>query len=1141
MQVRDQSRSFKRAMKPCVLFLALLPCLTAYARNDDVATAKFNIPQQQLGAALSEYARQSGKQLLYAPELAAGKTAHAVQGDKTPTQALQELLAGTGLDYATNASGAILISDRTNSNVVGAEAKPAAAETQGNAQEVAEAQPAAPSQEVEAQQAAPEATASQSRSGSATTLDTIVVTAQKKVENIQKVPIAITAFGGEELNDRKIETGADLVTATPNVSFSKTNFASYNFQIRGIGTQALSVTTDPAVAISFNSAPMIRNRLFEQEYFDVQRVEVLRGPQGTLYGRNATAGVVNMIPNIADPSAFSADTKGEFGNYSTTRVNAMVNVPLSDTFAFRVATQYTKRDGFDHNTATGQDVNDRDILGVRTSLAWKPSDRFNASFIWDHFQEDDNRSRTGKQLCHNDPGPTSIGSVTLRPNDIGFLSQACKDGSLYDDGAFGVPNGNSLPSVLAAQTTAGALGYYADTFNPAYLIAQGTDPFAGVTQSRDLRKIATSYDPKFQAKNDTLQLNFDIGIGDHLNFVSQTLYTRDQYYSTQDYGRFQSNPIFTDSNKVLQFDPAGNLVPAYPLTPNGVFCDPQLGCSDRLMLVDLVDADSRQWSQEFRLQSSYDGPFNFSVGANYLEFKIDESYYVFSNLFTAAAQNFFNGRGGVLSPATCAPGTALSVETDAFGRHFPCIYIDPNPLRGINGQGHNYFRSRNVANTRSSAIFGEGYWQINDKWKLTAGLRWTRDVKTTTPVPSQLLLADSTVPDMPLLGGGYVGYGYPAGKKIEQTWNEPTGRLVLDWSPDLSFTDSTMLYASLSRGYKAGGTNSPGIGANPAVLSFVPKDPRFKAEYVNAFEIGMKNVMGGGQFILNATAFYNDYKDYQISQIIDRQTVNENFDAKTWGAEIEAVWRPTSQFQLSGNIGLLRTRIGSNQYSIDVMDRTAGNPDWVVVRPWMQLASNCIAPKAMVETFFENFYQIFDESSLANYLNSFCTVNLPTGLGGFTQDRGLNGGPGDNAWLLGGLYYNPETDAPNGGAGFAKNVGGKELPNAPKITVSLSPQYTFALPDSDLTLRADLYYQGKSWARVYQDRIDRLHDWGNVNLSLTWYRPSSDLTVQLYVKNALDGEAITGTFLNSDDSGLTSNVFLQDPRIFGLSVRKGFY
>ncbi|WP_242112452.1 STN domain-containing protein, partial [Luteimonas aquatica] len=179
MQVRDQRRQFKRAMRPCVLFLALLPCMTAYARND-VATAKFDIPQQRLDAALSEYARQSGKQLLYAPELAAGKTAHAVQGDKTPSQALDELLAGTGLNYATNASGAILISDRSPNGGAGLlEQKPAAGGTEGNAPEVAEAQPAVASQEAEAQQeTAPAATASQAKSGDATTLGTITVTAQ---------------------------------------------------------------------------------------------------------------------------------------------------------------------------------------------------------------------------------------------------------------------------------------------------------------------------------------------------------------------------------------------------------------------------------------------------------------------------------------------------------------------------------------------------------------------------------------------------------------------------------------------------------------------------------------------------------------------------------------------------------------------------------------------------------------------------------------------------------------------------------------------------------------------------------------------------------------------------------------------------
>ncbi|WP_242113270.1 TonB-dependent receptor domain-containing protein, partial [Luteimonas aquatica] len=790
------------------------------------------------------------------------------------------------------------------------------------------------------------------------------------------------------------------------------------------------------------------------------------------------------------------------------------------------------RDGFDHNTVTGKDVNDRDILGVRTSLAWKPSEKFNASFIWDHFQEEDMRSRTGKQLCHNDPGPAQMGGMTVSAFDRNFLSQGCAGGSLYDDGAYGVPNGGSLPFVLGAQTQ--AVGYILDADGNykdiATMIPVGFNPYAGVTQSKDLRKIATSYDPKFHAKNDTLQLNFDVGIGDHLNFVSQTLYTRDQYYSTQDYGRFQSRPIFTNtSSGVYLFGPDGP-IPAIDRYPGGVFCDPQLGCSDRLLLADLVDSDSRQWSQEFRLQSSFDGPFNFSVGANYLEYKIDESYYVFGNVFTALADRFLNGNALELPSAYCPPGSAVRLDPVS-GTMIPCAYIDPNPLGSINGQGHNYFRSRNLAKTRSAAIFGEGYWQLSDTLRLTAGLRLTRDVKTTTPVPSQLLLADSSAGGLHDFFGGYVGYGYPAKPKIRQSWTEPTGRLVLDWSPDLSFTDSTLLYASLGRGYKAGGTNSPGIDINPDAFYMPQRDPRFKAEYVNAIELGMKNVLGDGRLVLNGTLFYNDYKDYQVSQLVDRATLNENFDARTWGAEIEAVWRPTASFQLSGNLGLLRTRVGGGQSSIDVMDRTAGNPDWVVVRSWMQLSSNCIAPREYVETAMRMSYMY--GNNVANYFNNFCSTELPLTGRAFAPE---GGGPGAF-----GFRYDPAVDGPNGGQGFAKNVGGHELPNAPKITASLSPQYTFALGESDLTLRADLYYQGKSWARIYQDRIDRLHDWGNVNLSLTWYRPKTDMTVQLYVKNLLDGEAITGTFLNSDDTGLTTNVFIQDPRIVGLSIRKGFF
>ena len=142
------------------------------------------------------------------------------------------------------------------------------------------------------------------------------MTAQKREEAIQDVPIAISAFSAEALDNYKIESGSELLRAVPNVNFSKSNFSMYNFSIRGIGTKAISASSDPAVAVSFNNTPLIRNRLFESELFDMQRVEVLRGPQGTLYGRNATAGVVNLIPALPD-DMFGLDTKVEVGNYKT--------------------------------------------------------------------------------------------------------------------------------------------------------------------------------------------------------------------------------------------------------------------------------------------------------------------------------------------------------------------------------------------------------------------------------------------------------------------------------------------------------------------------------------------------------------------------------------------------------------------------------------------------------------------------------------------------------------------------------------------------------------------------------------------------------------------------------------------------------
>ncbi len=149
---------------------------------------------------------------------------------------------------------------------------------------------------------------------------------------------------------------------------------------------------------------------------------------------------------------------------------------------------------------------------------------------------------------------------------------------------------------------------------------------------------------------------------------------------------------------------------------------------------------------------------------------------------------------------------------------------------------------------------------------------------------------------------------------------------------------------------------------------------------------------------------------------------------------------------------------------------------------------------------------------------------------------------GTQGYLPPGLYkgFDPTT-APNNGEGFNKNLSGNKLPNAPPFTVSLGAQYTMPITqDWAGTLRGDYYWQDYSWARVFNDNpYDRLRGYTNVNLTLI-FTNQNGWQVMLYDKNVFDTTAITGDFLNSDDSGLTTNVFLTDPKLVGIRVTKNW-
>jgi len=1062
------------------------------------ATYDFNQPSMEMAAAIQAVGHQTGANILVDSRLVSGLRSPELRGELSTDQALLALLDGTGLTMQRTDKNSILIrraSDPQSGSAAG--------------------------------------------DGADGTVQALIVTAQKREENIQDVPIAMSAFTQEALERSQVAGGPDLMTQVPNMTFTKTNFSSYSIQLRGIGTQAISATTDAAVAVAFNNTPFIRNRFFEQEFYDLQRVEVLRGPQGTLYGRNATAGVVNIIsqkPKFAYEAKLSADV----ANYKSMRLEGMLNIPLvEDKVALRIAGAWTKRDGYDTNQITGNQIDGRDLWSTRVSLRFTPTDNFDANLIWEHFQEEDDRLRSGKQLCNQDDRAVVSGLTVAWGPYNGYsnsLSQGCLPASLYSPDSFEAPNGYSLP-------------YYLPLAQLNLPITPGFNPYASLVQSPDLRVIESTVDPKYKANSDLVELQWKLDLGNGLTLASETGYNYDTIFSLEDYNRFNTaSGAFAES---------GNFThrPGYMHEgPNGwVFCDPQVGCADRVVAVDVSRAKSNQFSQEFRLSSDFDGPLNFSLGANFLRYDTEDKYYVFINTLTMfAAAGGYQVFGdltpwqpGVSDNRECLYQGAVTPDPHGYLLMSGCIYIDPNSIENVNDLGHNYFLSKNPYKLISYAVFGEAYYQLAENLKLTAGLRWTVDKKEAPRYPSWLI-GSNTVGSSPL-------------EVQDREWREPTGRLTLDWKPHLSFTDETLLYASYSHGYKAGGANPPPSGVvawslvgfngngSPTGESLAgqtaTKPKTFDPEFVDAFELGAKNTLLDGRLTLNADAFYYDYTGYQVSQIIDRSAVNYNFDAKIWGLELEADWRPLENLRLGFKGGYEKTRIANGEHAIDIMDRTSGHAGWVVYRPFPSFPSNCVLPTYVVDPDGDGAASVWANGGAMGVCEFAYALNVDpitgqsygdsTDAPASPPDPNLPNYPG----------FNPLHDyGANHGEGFFKELGGHELPNAPRFTGTLTADYTLPLPRNwFMTLHTDLYYQSEAWTRVFNmPGYDKLKAYTNVNLAAIFTNEDAGWKVMAYVKNVMDRDSITGAFLNSDDTGLTTNVFLTEPRLYGLRVTKDF-
>ncbi|MBX9898526.1 MAG: TonB-dependent receptor [Qipengyuania sp.] len=932
----------------------------------------------------------------------------------------------------------------------------------------------------------------------------IVVTAQRRAESLQAVPIAVSAFDAEALVAQQIENASDLQLTLPNVSFTKSNFTSSSFTIRGIGDLCVGVSCDSATAIHTNGSPLFGTRLFETEYFDLERIEVLRGPQGTLFGRNATSGVVNIVTAKPDLSGFGAAGEFEYGNYDSIKARGMINIPVGDTLGVRVAGFYLNRDGYTKNLFDGNRIDGRKMYAVRGSVRWEPTPDTTIDVMGFYFKEDDDRMRIQKQLCQYDPTGV-LGCLNNRRDFAKTNTSATFTGTLGSEEFLRI---NRLPPGFGLNSLYDGGGY------------------RNFTEPRDVRVVNTPFTPQYIADELQVQGRIEHDFGG-LTAQLTGIYQSTSVDSRQDYNLgvadrsfyapalnqlafFAANGVPGVPGSAAYFAPIAQAI--MPQGPNGPLCtsDTRLDnrgafegfsiCSGPGLQFDRSNGKGDAWSVEGIVSSDFDGPVNFLVGGIYAKARTTENSY-FVNAFA------IDYIAGLLGSFTTF-GTTLDANPN---NNLPPAYLATS-----------FFRNNTQSfQLESFGIFGEVYFDLTDRLKITGGLRYNDDSKSVTARSTLASFLNPYSNDGDPFASPFVGSfdadPGTAGNQLVQrrsvSFSKITGRAVVDFQ----MTPDNLLYASYSRGYKSG-------GINPPLQPIFAVSESFGPENIDAFEIGSKNTLANGALQLNATAFYYKYKNLQLSRIIARTSVNDTIDANIWGVELESLIRPDYNWLINLNFSYLNTSVAGDQFFSDPRDPGGGDPNAVIIKD-ITNGANCAVTGAGARAF-------------VGAVNGGLGLRAPTA---FPADGGIASTGAFSicnvltaqATAIGAAFGGVQVLSP----GVTKNLRGNSLPQAPKLKASAGVQYTAEF-GSGMTLvpRFDVTFTGEQYGNVFNGPVNRIEPFVQANAQIQLNGAESRWYARAFIQNIFDNDSVTGLYVTDASSGLFTNIFTLDPRRYGVAV-----
>jgi len=241
-------------------------------------------------------------------------------------------------------------------------------------------------------------------------LEEVIVTAERRAQDAQDVPIALTIIGGSEISPSGISSISDVALKTPNLTFTQFNIGEPQLFLRGLGTTIDSAGADPTVSVFIDDVYVGRSAGATSDLYDLERIEVLRGPQGTLYGRNVTGGAISIVTKRPS-NEFEAKLGVTVGNYGLTVLRGLVDGPIGDNLAGNLSFSKRDRDGYAYSNRSGQELDDADNFSLRGKLLWDISDNTELLLGFDYSTDDNNGQCRNLTKLDNPAGDHNAGGV----------------------------------------------------------------------------------------------------------------------------------------------------------------------------------------------------------------------------------------------------------------------------------------------------------------------------------------------------------------------------------------------------------------------------------------------------------------------------------------------------------------------------------------------------------------------------------------------------------------------------------------------------------------------------------------------------------------------------------------------------------